>query len=154
MTSGGPVAFRRPSAGTSTGPARCGGRGSFYSLRVILAAGLLILVGLGLFVAGILTGVTVLYWACVAACVVAGVLLIVAWRRMSAKATGTGGDVAEGATPSTAGETAATPTPPTPATTSAEPEPEPEPTAPEPADEPAMVATPHAADGASAGAPD
>jgi hypothetical protein len=63
-----------------------GGRGSFYySLSVILAAGLLILVGLGLFVGGILTGATVLYWACVAACVVAGVLLILAWRRMPAK---------------------------------------------------------------------
>jgi hypothetical protein len=56
---------------------------------VILAAGLLILAGLGLFVAGILTGGTVLYWGCVAACVVAGVLLIAAWRRMPA--TGTAG---------------------------------------------------------------
>jgi hypothetical protein len=54
---------------------------------VILAAGLLILAGLGLFVAGILTGGTVLYWGCVAACVVAGVLLIAAWRRMPAKGT-------------------------------------------------------------------
>src|SRR3954471_9022109 len=150
MTSGGPVAFRRPSAGTPTGPARCGGRGSFYSLRVILAAGLLILVGLGLFVAGILTGVTVLYWACVAACVVAGVLLIVAWRRMPAKTTGTGGDVAEGATPGTAGKAAAMPSAAPPAT----PSPEPVPAAPEPADEPAAVTIPHAADGASAGAPD
>ena len=52
---------------------------------MILAAGLLILAGLGLFVAGILTGGTVLYWGCVAACVVAGVLLIAAWRRMPAK---------------------------------------------------------------------
>jgi len=52
---------------------------------VILAAGLLILAGLGLFVAGILTGGTLLYWGCVAACVVAGVLLIAAWRRMPAK---------------------------------------------------------------------
>ena len=51
---------------------------------MILAAGLLILAGLGLFVAGILTGGTVLYWGCVAACVVAGVLLIAAWRRMPA----------------------------------------------------------------------
>ena len=49
---------------------------------MILAAALLILAGLGLFVAGIVTGVTVLYWACVAACVVAGVLLLVTWRRM------------------------------------------------------------------------
>ena len=42
------------------------------------------LAGLGLFVAGILTGVTVLYWGCVAACVVAAVLLIAARRQMSA----------------------------------------------------------------------
>jgi hypothetical protein len=49
---------------------------------VILAAGLLVLAGLGLFVAGILTGVTVLYWGCVAACVVAAVLLIAARRQM------------------------------------------------------------------------
>jgi hypothetical protein len=52
---------------------------------VILAAGLLVLVGLGLFVAGILTGVTVLYWGCVAACVVAAVLLIAARRQMNRK---------------------------------------------------------------------
>jgi hypothetical protein len=50
---------------------------------VILAAGLLVLAGLGLFVAGILTGVTVLYWGCVAACVVAAVLLIAARRQMN-----------------------------------------------------------------------
>jgi hypothetical protein len=50
---------------------------------VILAAGLLVLLGLGLFVAGILTGVTVLYWGCVAACVVAAALLIAVRRRLS-----------------------------------------------------------------------
>ena len=44
---------------------------------MIAGAALLVLLGLGLFVAGILTGVTVLYWACVGACVVAAVLLIV-----------------------------------------------------------------------------
>jgi hypothetical protein len=49
---------------------------------VILAAGLLVLVGLGLFVAGILTGSTVLYWACVAACAVAAVLLVVTRRKL------------------------------------------------------------------------
>ena len=42
------------------------------------------LAGLGLFVAGILTGVTVLYWACVAACGVAAVLLIAVRRTMGA----------------------------------------------------------------------
>jgi hypothetical protein len=50
---------------------------------VILAAGLLVLLGLGLFVAGILTGVSGLYWGCVAACVVAAVLLIAARRQLS-----------------------------------------------------------------------
>jgi hypothetical protein len=56
---------------------------------VILAAGLLVLLGLGLFVAGVVTGVTVLYWACVAACVVAAVLLVVVRRqtRSTAKET-------------------------------------------------------------------
>ncbi len=49
---------------------------------MILAAGLLVLLGLGLFVAGILTGVTAYYWACVAACLVAAVLLIVVRRRI------------------------------------------------------------------------
>jgi hypothetical protein len=51
---------------------------------VILAAGLLVLLGLGLFVAGILTGMTALYWGCVAACVVAAVLLFRARRQLTA----------------------------------------------------------------------
>jgi len=51
---------------------------------VILAAGLLVLLGLGLFIAGVLSGVTVLYWGCVAVCVVAAVLLFVARKRLSA----------------------------------------------------------------------
>jgi hypothetical protein len=42
---------------------------------VIVAAGLLVLAGLGAFVAGVLTGVTALFWACVGACVVAALLL-------------------------------------------------------------------------------
>jgi hypothetical protein len=49
---------------------------------VILAAGLLVLLGLALFVAGLLTGVAALYWACVGACAVAAVLLILARRRI------------------------------------------------------------------------
>jgi hypothetical protein len=53
---------------------------------VIVAAGLLVLLGLGLFVAGILTGVTVLYWACVAVCVVAAVLLLLV-RRQTGRTT-------------------------------------------------------------------
>jgi hypothetical protein len=50
---------------------------------VILAAALLVLLGLGLFVGGILTGATILYWLCVAACVAAGVCLVLARARMS-----------------------------------------------------------------------
>lgn len=48
---------------------------------VIMAAGLLVLLGLGLFVAGIVTGTTALYWGCVAACVVAAALLFQARRQ-------------------------------------------------------------------------
>jgi hypothetical protein len=65
---------------------------------VILAAGLMVLLGLGLFVAGVLTGATAFYWGCVAACVVAAVLLFLARRQMAAgpgAAAGTGKDAAE-----------------------------------------------------------
>jgi hypothetical protein len=55
---------------------------------VILAAGLLVLLGLGLFVAGLATGATVLYWLCVVACVAAGVLLVTARLRMGRAAPG------------------------------------------------------------------
>ena len=70
---------------------------------MILAAGLLVLLGLGLFVAGILTGATALYWGCVAACVVAAVLLIVARRRLSAAAAGSTPAAATGARATTPG---------------------------------------------------
>jgi hypothetical protein len=50
---------------------------------VILAAGFLVLTGLGLFLAGVLTGTTAFYWACVAVCVLAGGLLFAARRRIS-----------------------------------------------------------------------
>lgn len=50
---------------------------------MILAAGLLLLVGLGLFVGGVVTGREALYWACVAACGVAAVLLLANWLRMA-----------------------------------------------------------------------
>jgi hypothetical protein len=50
---------------------------------VILAAGLLVLLGLGLFVGGVVTGTTALYWACVAACGLAAVVLVVARLRMA-----------------------------------------------------------------------
>jgi hypothetical protein len=51
---------------------------------VILAAGLMVLVGVGLFVAAVLTGVDALYWSCVAVCVAAAVVLFVARRRLTA----------------------------------------------------------------------
>lgn len=51
---------------------------------MILAAGLLVLVGLGLFVAGLATGTTLLYWATVAVCALAAVLLVLSRRGMSA----------------------------------------------------------------------
>ncbi|WP_106276011.1 hypothetical protein [Geodermatophilus tzadiensis] len=53
---------------------------------MILAAGLLVLAGLGLFVAGVQTGVAGWYWACVAACGLAVVLLAVARLRAPAAA--------------------------------------------------------------------
>jgi len=71
------------------------GRAQPYSRSVILAAGLMVLLGLGLFVAGVLTGVTAFYWGCVAACVVAAVLLFLARRTMGtgrAAAAGSGKD--------------------------------------------------------------
>ena len=48
---------------------------------MILTAGLLVLVALGLLVAGVVSGSTALYWACVAVSVLAGVLLVAARRR-------------------------------------------------------------------------
>ena len=56
---------------------------------MILAAALLVLVALGLFVWGIATGATALYWACVAVSAVAAVLLVVAFLRMRRVATAT-----------------------------------------------------------------
>ncbi|TFV75390.1 hypothetical protein E4P39_09995 [Blastococcus sp. CT_GayMR19] len=76
---------------------------------MILAAGLLVLLGLGLFVAGILTGATALYWGCVAACVVAAVLLVVARRRISAAASGGTPAAANGAPAATPGQGTAAP---------------------------------------------
>jgi hypothetical protein len=58
---------------------------------VILAAGLLVLVGLGLFVAGLATGTTLLYWATVVVCALAAVLLVLSRRGLS------GGAAAEAA---------------------------------------------------------
>jgi hypothetical protein len=50
---------------------------------VILAAALLVLAALGLFVGGIATGTTGLYWGCVVLSVLAAVLLLVARRRLN-----------------------------------------------------------------------
>ncbi|MGY1746201.1 hypothetical protein [Blastococcus sp. SYSU D00695] len=51
---------------------------------MILAAGLLVLAGLGLFVAGLATGTTAFSWACTACCGVAAVLLVVVRLRPGA----------------------------------------------------------------------
>ena len=90
----------------------------------------MVLLGLGLFVSGVLSGVTALYWGCVAACVLAAVLLVVARRRIAtatapAESAPAGGKAAgTGATPdaeATAPE-AATPEPEAPAQELADPE--------------------------------
>jgi hypothetical protein len=59
---------------------------------VILGAALLVLVALGLFVAGIATGGTAFYWGCVAVSVLAAVLLVVARRRMGRHRPAADGD--------------------------------------------------------------
>jgi hypothetical protein len=51
---------------------------------VLVAAALLVLVALALFVAGLLTGVPALYWGCVAASMASGAVLVVVRRRLSA----------------------------------------------------------------------
>jgi hypothetical protein len=87
---------------------------------VILAAGLFVLLGLALFVAGVITGSAVLYWLCVAVCAVAGALLLLARRTTTAgdgrsRPTSTTGRTAvEGAAsaPPVAGAGAAAGTPP------------------------------------------
>jgi hypothetical protein len=53
---------------------------------VILAAALLVVVALGLFVGGVATGLTALYWACVAVSAAAAVLLVLARRGMASGA--------------------------------------------------------------------
>lgn len=55
---------------------------------MVVAAGLLVLAGLGLFIAGVLTAVTAWHWACVAACALAAVLLVVARLRAPAGTRG------------------------------------------------------------------
>ncbi|MGY1777583.1 hypothetical protein ACI8AV_17120 [Geodermatophilus sp. SYSU D00804] len=51
---------------------------------MIVAAALLVLAGLALFVLGVVTAVTAWYWACVGACALAAVLLVVARLRAPA----------------------------------------------------------------------
>ncbi|WP_456599789.1 hypothetical protein [Blastococcus sp. SYSU DS0616] len=50
---------------------------------MIVIAAVLLLLGLGLFIGGLLTGTTALYWGCVAACVVAAGVLVVARRQIA-----------------------------------------------------------------------
>ena len=71
-----------------------------------MAAGLLVLVGLGLFVSGVVTGAQVFYWACVAVCGIAAALLVVA-RVRATRAAGDPAGRAE-APPRTAPPTART----------------------------------------------
>jgi hypothetical protein len=78
---------------------------------VILAALVLVLAGAGLFVAGVLTGLDVLYWLCVAVCMVAAALLVVARRRLP----GTAPDKGAAPTKEPAGRAVGTPAEETPA---------------------------------------
>ncbi|HEY4632178.1 MAG TPA: hypothetical protein VIG96_12790 [Blastococcus sp.] len=57
---------------------------------MIMGAALLVLLGLGCFVAGILTGTTWLYWACVASCAVAAVLLVATRRQIATEGAARG----------------------------------------------------------------
>jgi hypothetical protein len=50
-----------------------------------MAAGLLVLLGVGLFIAGLGTGATAYFWGCVAVCAVAAVLLVLARRQMAGR---------------------------------------------------------------------
>ncbi|SFK61924.1 hypothetical protein [Geodermatophilus ruber] len=101
---------------------------------MIVAAGLLVLIGLGLFVGGLGTGVTALYWSCVVACALAAVLLVLTRVRMSREATA----FAERAAPPPSTASAALPAAPEPPTAVVEP--------PAPAAEPPTPTVP-AADG-------
>ncbi|MGY1698039.1 hypothetical protein ACI780_24360 [Geodermatophilus sp. SYSU D00814] len=53
---------------------------------MVLAAALLVLAGVGLFVLGVMTAATAWYWACVGACALATALLVVARLRAPAEA--------------------------------------------------------------------
>ena len=74
---------------------------------MVVAAGLLLLVGLGSFVGGLVTGREALYWVCVAVCGVAAVLLLVNRLRTAREARGsarrTPGPPSRPVTPAAAG---------------------------------------------------
>ncbi|SDD11670.1 hypothetical protein SAMN05660690_3440 [Geodermatophilus telluris] len=76
---------------------------------MIPAAALLVLAGLGLFVAGVLTGVSAWYWACVGACGLAVVLLVLARRRTPAAAPAPAGDARPSGPPAATGQAPAAP---------------------------------------------
>ncbi|RBY95629.1 hypothetical protein DQ237_14010 [Blastococcus sp. TF02-8] len=76
---------------------------------MILGAALLVLLGLGLFVAGLSTGIDVLYWLCVAACVAAAVLLVLARRTIAARESAQKKALASAQVPVAAGAPTATP---------------------------------------------
>jgi hypothetical protein len=99
---------------------------------VILAAGLLVLVGLGLFVAGLATGTTLLYWATVVVCALAAVLLVLSRRGLS------GAPAESAASPRRSSSSRETPAG-TAAAESDEAEPSDEPATPEAAEVPAAV---------------
>lgn len=67
---------------------------------MILGAALLVLVALGLFAGGIVTGATALYWSCVAVSAVAAVLLVLA-RRQTDRLQARSGEPAAAAPPPT-----------------------------------------------------
>lgn len=76
---------------------------------MILGAALLVLVALGLFVGGIVTGATALYWACVALSALAAVLLVLARRQAGRSGTRNGAPSVAPAAPRSAEPVAAPP---------------------------------------------
>ena len=116
---------------------------------MILAAGLLILVGLGSFVGGVVTGREALYWACVAACGIAAVLLLANRLRTAREARDPAGRTPDA--PSRPGTRAAVGTAPQPAVAPGRDDVAPEPL---PSPEPLVVPRPTGATAVSASAAD
>ncbi|SNS47191.1 hypothetical protein SAMN06893096_104264 [Geodermatophilus pulveris] len=73
---------------------------------MVVAAGLLVLVGLALFLGGVVTGSEGLYWACVAVCGVAAAVLVVGWVR-APRGPGPAPGPAPGAAPAVEDDTTA-----------------------------------------------